>query len=192
MGYFFTFHTMKLFKFENFKVIVEPEALLLKPFKDIWDRDPSEERDMAMKELAYIYFYADPRSDYMYLTDDKERSKAIIEGEAMKGWKVDKTIKAAIEFYKTFKSSSAMLLDDTKIMVDKLRKWLVDIDMTKTDSNGKPIYTINTITSTIKQIPSLIKEIHEVEKAMAADMAESGRKRGQGEKSIFDNGLEDL
>lgn len=30
---------IKLFKYESYQLTVEPEALLLKPFKIIWNRD---------------------------------------------------------------------------------------------------------------------------------------------------------
>jgi len=65
-------------------------------------------------------------------------------------WKPDKLVIEAMEFYNKFKPASALLLEDTRYAVDKLRKLLRDIDLAKTDDNGKPIYTLNTITSTIK------------------------------------------
>lgn len=45
---------------------------------------------------------------------------------------------------------SALLLEDTRVAVDKLRKLLREIDLDATDEKGKPKYTLNTITSTIK------------------------------------------
>lgn len=65
---------MKLFKFEGYRVIVEPEALLLQPFKTIWNRDKSKSKDIANSELGYVYFFADPRSDYQYILDEDARA----------------------------------------------------------------------------------------------------------------------
>ena len=67
---------MKLFKFEGYKVIIEPEALLLKPFRLIWERDKKETKEKAINELGFVYFFADPRSDYQYIVDEDERIKA--------------------------------------------------------------------------------------------------------------------
>lgn len=39
---------MKLFKYEGYNITIEPEALLLKPFKKIWDRDRSKEKKRAI------------------------------------------------------------------------------------------------------------------------------------------------
>ena len=61
---------MKLFKYEGYKIVIEPEALLLKPFKQIWQRDRTINKDKAMMELGFIYFFCDTRSDYQYLIDE--------------------------------------------------------------------------------------------------------------------------
>jgi hypothetical protein len=179
---------MKLFKYEGYNITISEEALLLTPFKKIWDRDTSEDKSMATMELGFIYFFCDPRSDYQYLTDEDERIKAIKEGEGFnKKWKPDKLIKEGIEFYNKFKPTSSLLLEDTRVAVDKLRKMLRDIDYADVDDKGKPIYTLNTITATIKQIPGLIKDLNEAEKAIAKEIAQSDKVRGAVEKSMYED-----
>lgn len=55
---------MKLFKLEGYKLNISPEAFALLPFKKIWTRDKTSKKEKAIAELSYIYFMADPRSDY--------------------------------------------------------------------------------------------------------------------------------
>ncbi len=182
---------MKLFKYEGYKVVISEEAFALKVFRQIWNRDRSVNKDKAIMELGYIYFMVDPRSDYQYLVDEDERSKAIIEGEGLPNrWKPDKVITEAMEFYSRFKPTAALLLEDTRYAVDKLRKLLRDIDLNQLDDKGKPIYTLNSITATIKQVPSLAKDLDEAEKALASEMRSEGKMRGQGEKTIFEDNLD--
>ena len=142
-------------------------------------------------ELSYIYFMEDPRSDYQYIIDKEERSKAIIEGEGLSDkWKPDKVVIEAIEFYSSFKSTSALLLEDTRIAINKVRQFLKTVDLKAVDDKGKPIYTINSITSTIKMIPQLIKDLDDAEKAIKADMQNNlGKVRGQKEKSLLEDGI---
>ena len=131
---------------------------------------------------------SDPRSDYQYLVDEEERSKAIKEGEGIDSkWKPDKVVLDAITFYKSFKPTSALLLEDTRFAVDKLRKLLREIDLTEVDDKGKPIYTLNTITATIKQIPSLVKDLDEAEKTLSKELIESSKVRGSQEKSMYED-----
>lgn len=182
---------MKLFKFDDFQLTVSEEALLIKPFKKIWQRDKSKSKDKALSELGYIYFMYDPRSDYMFIIDDEERSKVIIEHEGLSpGYKVDSVMKEAIDVYKYLTQTTAsLLLADTKIVVDNLREHLKNIDLTETDDKGKPIYTLNMFTSTIKQIPELAQKLIETEKIVAQEIEEGSKMRGQGLKKLFEDGF---
>lgn len=179
---------MRLLTYEGYNLTVDPMLLTLKPFKALWIRDKTVKKERAISEIAYIYFMEDPRSDYQYIIDRDERSKAIKEGEGLKpSWKPDGTVKEAMKLYASFKTPSALLLEDTRVAVDKLRQLLRDIDLNAVDDKGKPIYTLNTVTSTIKQIPTLIKDLDEAERALAKEIAQSDKVRGAQEKSIYED-----
>lgn len=183
---------MKLFKYEGYKVWIAEEAFALKPFRLIWRRDRSMSKLKAIQELSYIYFMEDPRSDYQYITDEEERSESIKEGEGLDAeWEPDKVVKDAMEFYKSFKSSSALLLEDTRVAINKLREYIKDLDLAAVDDKGKPLYTLSNYAQTIKIIPQLIKDLNEAEKAISQEMVESGGKvRGQREKALFEDSLD--
>lgn len=179
---------IKLFKRDGYEIKVEPEALLLKPFKKIWNRDRSKDKNRAMQELGFIYFVCDPRSDYQYLVDLDTRMESVKQGEGLPNdWTPDQTVKEAMEFYSSFKPTSALLLEDTRVAVDKLREHLKNMDFNEVDDKGKPKYTLNTITSTIKQIPELIKGLDEAEKAVTSDIREMSKARGNHEKAIMED-----
>ena len=46
---------MNLFEIVNNNVTFSPQALLVKPFKEIWDKDETEDKSLAKRELSYIY-----------------------------------------------------------------------------------------------------------------------------------------
>ena len=178
---------IKLFKYEGYKLNISEEALLLKPFKEIWQRDKSKNKDKALQELGYIYFMSDPRSDYQYLVDEEERSKAIKEGEGIDSkWKPDKLVLDAATFYKSFKPTSALLLEDTRAMINGYRLKLREIT---TDMSNLDIKEIKDLGAVIKQIPSLIKDLDEAEKVLNSELKTSGRMRGSGEKTLFEDGI---
>ena len=166
---------MKLFKYKEYKVTISEEALALKPFRQLWNRDKTINKNKAISELSYVYFMEDPASDYQYLVDRDERSKAIIEGEGLDSkWKPDKAVSEAMEFYASFKTTSALILEDTRKVAEK----------------GKPIYNVSSIISAIKQVPQLVKELAEAERIVAKEMAEkNGRVRGQKVKTVLEDGL---
>lgn len=179
---------IKLFKYEGFKITVEPEALMLIPFKRLWDRDHTATKNRAMQELGFIYFMCDPRSDYQYLIDDDMRQEEIKKGEGMPSdWKPDDDVKKAMAFYKSFVPISAGLLEDTKSAVEKLRKLLRDIDLDERDEKGRPIYTLSSITQTIKQVPSLARDLDAAERALSKDIINDSKARGSQVKALYED-----
>lgn len=179
---------MKLFKYEGYKVVISEEALSLKVFKQIWNRDKSNNKDRALSELSYVYFMVDPRSDYQYIIDEEERSKAIIEGEGLSNkWKPDKLVKEAMQFYSSFKPTAALLLDDTRAMIEGYRKKLRQLTSDMTELDVKEIKALGDI---IKIIPTLVKDLDAAEKSITAELKNSnGKVRGQKEKSILEDGI---
>jgi hypothetical protein len=118
---------IRLFHYEGYTVSIEPEALMLAPFKAIYDRDKNKDKRVAMQELAYIYFMGDPRSDYQFLVDDEVRSTEIMKGLGMPDyWRPDDVVDRALKFYQSFKPISAGLLEDTRVFVDKYRNKLAN------------------------------------------------------------------
>lgn len=179
---------MKLLKYEGYNLTFEPEILTLKVFKKLFTRDKTKDKSKFLQELGYIYFMLDPRSDYMYITDEDERSKAIIIGEGLSDtWKVDSILQDAMDYYKSFRPTSALLLEDTRVAVDKLREALRSINITETDDKGRPIYTLNTIVATIKQVPSLVKDLDDAERAISKEIVQNDKIRGSVEKTMYED-----
>lgn len=179
---------MKLLKYEGFNITFEPELLTLKVFKKLHQRDKTKDKNKFIQELGFIYFFADPRSDYQYITDEDDRISAIIEGQGLpKDWSIDKLLQEAIDYYKTFSPTSALLLEDTRVAVDKLRLMLRNINLEDTDDRGKPIYTLNTVVATIKQVPSLVKDLDEAERAIAKEIVQNDKVRGSAEKAMYED-----
>ena len=118
----------------------------------------------------------------------EERKNAIKLGEGMLDtWEPDNIVNEAIEFYNSFKTTSSLLLEDTRAAVDKLRKLLRDIDLTKEDDKGKPVYTLNTVTAAIKQVPVLVRDLDEAERAIAKELNYSEKIRGSAEKGMYED-----
>ena len=187
---FLVYRNMKLFRYEGYKVVISEEAFALKVFRQIWNRDRSVNKDKAIMELGYIYFISDPRSDYQYIVDEEERSKAIIEGEGLpSNWKPDKVIIEAINFYKSLKSTSALLLEDTRAVIDNVRKTLREFSFDDMEDKDR-VNAIKSVASTIATIPKLIKDLDEAERAVTSEMQNvTGKVRGQKEKSLLEDGI---
>lgn len=176
---------MRLFKYEGYEVRVAPEALTLTPFKKLWDRDKSKSKDTALQELAFIYFYCDPRSDYQYIIDDEDRLEAVKEGEGLpKSWKPDKDVETAIKLYRSFDTSAALLLKTANEAVEKVRNLLTELEPDDTKS-------LKDYLTALKMIPEVATMLKDAEKAIN-DESEYGEAKGAIEKTLFDDGLDNV
>ena len=172
---------MHIIEYNNYTIEPTQEAFLIK----------SKTKEKFLQQMSVLYFYADPRSTYNYIVDDEERLQAIIEQEGLpKDFKITEDLDKALQEYKKHTiTTSYLLLQDTKIAVDKVRQFLREVNLTAVDDKGKPLYTINSITQAIKQIPQLSKDLLEAEKIVSKEIEEQGRARGGNNKTLFEDGI---
>lgn len=185
---------MKLIKYENYNLDIADEAYLVGPIRKLYTQDRTKSKDTFFKQMSLLYFIYDPRSNYAYITDESKRRKEVEAQEGIdkkdckKYW--TKEFEEAVTVYKELnKTSSLQLLEYTRIAVDKVGEFLRNVDLNAEDDKGKPKYTIQSITSAIKQIPQLAKDLADAEKALAKELEEQSKARGNSEMSLFDNGI---
>lgn len=166
---------MNLFEIENNVVGFSPQALLIKPFKDIWDKDESEDKTQAALELGFIYYMADDRSDFLHILDIDERIKEIkqfLDLPPKFTGKSKETVRA-IHFYERLsETTSTKLLSSTRLVLQKISSFLDNINMDERDPRTKkPIHDIAKITNSVGKIPTLIKAVNEIEKEVIKEKA---------------------
>lgn len=182
---------MHVIEYINYEIVPTQEAFLIKPIRDLYNKDKTKTKDKFLQQLSIIYFLLDPRSSYSYILDEEERLKEILIQEGLpQDYKISDDLKLAMEAYKKhIITSSTLLLEDTKTAIEKVRLFLKAVDLTKTDDRGKPIYTVNTITSALKQIPELAKQLAEAERIITKELEEKGRIRGGEHKKVMEEGV---
>lgn len=176
---------IKLFKLENFEVKISEEAYCLKPFKKIWDRDKTKNKTKAQQELAFIYFFIDPRSDYQTIIDEDIRKQEIMAGLGLKeDWKIDKDLQEAIDFYNSFKPTICLALDDARMSLEKVRNKLREVDLSRFK-----IKEVSDYIKANKDVNSAIELFIEMERKVNKEITETSRMRGSAEKKIFEDGI---
>lgn len=183
---------MHILEYNNYQIEPTQEALLIKPIRELYNADRTKNKDKFLQQMSILYFYIDPRSSYSYITDDKTRMEEILSQEGLpKDYKIDKKLQEAMDIYKKHMiTTSYLLLQDTKVAIDKVREYLRDIDLTLTDDKGKPLHTLSTVTQTIKQIPQLAKDIMEAERIVSKEIEEQAQARGGNDRnSLFEEGV---
>ena len=182
---------MKLITYENYEIKIADEALLVGPIRKLYNKDRTAKKEAFLQQMSILFFYADPRSSYSYITDDKLRLEAIIEQEGLPAnYKLSKEMLDLIELYKKMiTTTSLLLLQDTRTAIDKVREFLRNIDLDERNNNGMPVYSVATVTTTIAKIPQLIKDLNDAEKTVTKEIEEAGRTRGSVQKKLFEDGF---
>jgi len=187
---------MNLIEFdkENVEITYSPLLITLKPFKKIIERDKSKKKEQATKELAFISFYADDRSIYMYIVDEGERMQELIKDlELPKGWKIDGDIKEGIALYKERSTTvnSSIYRSACKAAID-IANYLqtADVLLAERDENGKVVTDISKITSALEKVPRIMANLNIAQQELIKEQKiTEGRSKGSREFNMFEDGL---
>lgn len=185
---------MRLFEYKDWSLNVREEVWGLSPFKKILKRDKSRNKDTALKEMLFIYFYADIKSDYLIISDVKERENEIKKDiELPENWKIDAVIKEAIDFYES-RSLTVIgkLYKNALKATNDISEYLTQTDvlLRERDNNGKPVNDINKFTASIKLVKTLMQDLKAAEKEVLKEQQElEGRMKGSKQMSVFEEGL---
>lgn len=186
---------MKLFKInELYQVEIEPEVFMLEPFKKLRDdrlKKSKNNIDLVYKELCYIYFVLDLKSDFIDIADPRQRSKDVQKYLSLpSGWKADQLLQDCIVTYKELTSTvSSKLLRAAYSMAGKIENQLTNIDLDERKTNGEPMWDIKKITDTTKGLPSLMASIREAEQEFLKDEAINSKLKGDKVKTIYEDGF---
>ena len=188
----FYFLLMKLLRYENYQVLPTEEAMLVKPIRDLYNADSSPTKEKFMQQMAVLYFLVDPRSSYSDIADEEEKLKKIIEQEGLpKDFEPSKRLKKAMEVYRDITTTTSMkLLNSMRTAITKIGNFLEEVDLTKVDEKGRPVYQLSAITAATDKVPALARKLIEVEKIVAAEIEEAGRVRGgNASLKMFEDGF---
>lgn len=162
---------MKLFELQSNEPVITAEALLIPVFAVIWRRDKSKNKDIATKELAYVYFSTDYKSLYLGKEDKEGRLKKEIIGNI--NWIPNKEVLEAIEVYKYLQNTPTMkFLESNQKVMESIGEYFNNVDWDKLDGSGKrPKYDITKVANAVKQAGGIIDNIEKLKAKVAKEQS---------------------
>ena len=181
---------MKLLKIENNNLCsITPEALGLKVFRDLWERDKTAKKERARLDLSFVYFYSDWQSTFKTLPKEERIQK--LEKEVYdEKYKADEKILLACELYEQIQNESSFslkFLNSIKESAKKIAFYLEKADLDERDKQGRFVYNTSTLQKTIADFPETIKRIQEMEKKVQEELTQDPNIRGDAKKSAFED-----
>lgn len=183
---------MNLFQMVEYNLQISEEAYALAPFKKLLDNDKSKDKEVAMKELAFVWFMSDIKSTYNYILNEKDKQEEIIKDlQLPKTWKRNKDVDNAIIFYKDrSKTVSSTILENSLFIANTLSNKMKKI-VTESEENDTElsIKDIESISKGLTQMPNIVKSLQQLEQTVLKEQAEKSDKVGSQDKALFEDGL---
>jgi len=187
---------MNGFLLKEYVLTVEDNMWGLLPFKKILKRDKSRDKDRALKEMLFIYYYSDIKSDYLII-DSKFRIEEIKKDIGLpEDWRIDSVLQEAIDFYeersltvvgKLYKNALAAANDISEYLT-KTKELLEE-----RDERGKPVTTLTTIVGGISKIKTVMQDLKAAEKELIKERIETeGKMKGKQSMGMFELGLGEI
>lgn len=165
---------MDIFHFRDNKVEPTEHALLVPPFKKVWDRDKSKDKTRAIAELTYIVFMLDPRrkNPYSGKVDKKEKHEVLsvlLFEDAT--WEPDPVVEAAYHWYRSYIKElvpSLALYEMAVLALRSTTKSLSDAIAGKED--GTPGMPPEKVLSVMKQLKESTKSLEDYRTAVEEEI----------------------
>jgi len=129
---------------------------------------------LSVKELAFVYFFVDHRSNYAAY-DEAERKEILLEDLKVKS---SPGLHAALQKYRELVDTHAIkLLKSARLAVNKLERYFKDIDLTAMDENGKLLYQAKDLVANLSKIGEVIEGLDRLEELVQKQQAKDNPNR---------------
>lgn len=182
-----------LFTVEGKKVVPHKETLLIYPYNEIWERDKSPGKELALREYSYIEFTMSMLKTNPYRGYSTIRKKEVLLNEIIKdeSWVEDILIvegMAKLKQFQTEASPTYSLYASALRAKDKLQNFLDNFDINeRNEKTNLPIYKPKEITSALLDIDKVVTSLATLSKKVEEELYEAVKTKGQKDISPFAN-----
>ncbi len=177
---------------KQFNLTVSEETWGLTVFKDLLTRDKSKDKEIAMKEVLYIWYFCDIKSHYMLLGEKEKYTNIKHDIKLPSNWKPDAKVKAAIDYYEKDRSVIEQLYIDSLISVRAIGSYLRNTEalLAERDMQGKIVNDIAKLTASNQKVPILMSNLKTAYKEVVKEREDNeGKSKGSKQFNTFENGL---
>lgn len=184
---------MNVFVYDNVNnrlEINEGEILLVREFKNLFNKDKSKDKSQAFKELTYIYLALDWKSPYSQYTELERHEEALRDSGLTEEEFNNPVFREACRKYRALQDSnkSIKMLNAAKTAVDRFIDYFeVIVDLNERDQNGKPIFSAEKVMKEVSNLTKVHQELIDLENAVKKELIEQSTLRA-GAIEDFDPG----
>jgi hypothetical protein len=174
---------MKLFNLKEGNIIIEPEALLVPEFENIWNADKTKNKTKALGDFKFIFLMCDisDRNPYKNYPQDKKEPLVLQEIYGDLNYKITSLVSMGMLKYEELTTTSRRrLLQSIERKIDDMSAYL---DNTPTNDE-----TIDTILKIFDKLSKTVEQYDKVESAVEKEASKSeSHRRGSRKKALFED-----
>lgn len=183
-----------LFEIYNQEVRPKPTTLLIEPFKTIWERDKSNNKQNAISDLSYIEFMSSVKKSNPYhgYPEEIRKEKLIQDLYISKHLdsKPDSLCNEGIKLIDEFQSEASVSYSyylAAKKAVEVMKDFYNNVDLNAKNKSGMPLYKPADLTKALNDTEKVIQNLNALKKKVDEEMYESNKTKGNKEISPFAN-----
>jgi hypothetical protein len=195
-----------LFELKNNNVVFNPTALMIPEFKKVWERDKSDKKEKAKKDLSYVFYMCDYSSVYIAYPKDIRVIKVNEDFMGISDYKPDEDIGKAMNKYMELQKTPAItslmsVRNNLEITTDVLNTIQGDIkdnmqsylgkDKSSVDDREKALEqtlkNLEKVNKIISSFPVIIKMLTDLEDQVKKQLIQKDSIRGGGDMGDYEN-----
>lgn len=180
-----------LFTVEGKRVSPTVETLMTPPFKEIWERDDSPNKEVAKQELTYVEFVTSMKKTNPYAGYPEDRKPQKIKEDIMHDpdWVPDALVRSAINKVRKFQDEASLTYSyymSAKSGAEKMIDFFNNFDMSEVNQKTmNPVYKPRDITSALNDTAKVLENLNSLKEKVEQELFESTRKKGDKPVSHF-------
>ena len=182
---------MLQFHKDSYDVTFTEELTMLTPFKKIIERDRSKDKDIALKEITFIYFYADITSPYQSILVDTDRCEEIKRDiELPAKWKIDQVILDAVKFYIEKSKTAVHHLYTASMTAAAAVNDILSDAKALIEASDDRISAVQKVIGALEKVPKVMASLRDIEKELIRQIEDKeGKKIGSKSFAVYEEGL---
>lgn len=166
------------------------ETLLIEPYKTIWERDKTKDKEIAIKEFTFIEFMSSKKSSNPYAGyADDEREEILKETLFNKDWKYDPLVEKAMSDLVKFQTEASITysyFNAAVIGAQEMKSFFLTFDMNERNKAGYPVYKPRDITSAIIDTERALSTLDALQEKVDKELFGISRTRGDKTINLFE------
>lgn len=180
-----------LFIVENNVAKPNIETLLISPFKEIWERDKTKTKEIAINEFTYIELMVSKKKSNPYAGyTDEQRAQKLKEVLFDITWNPDRLIEQGLAKYVEFQKEASLTYSyyiSVCNAAEKMKTFFDTFDMNeRNERTGLPIHRPSDIVRALNETDKVLQNLNAIKEKVEQELFEQTKTKGNKQINPFE------